>query len=115
MVYDKVSQDRYREKHKLEIKKRKHDYYQKIKMEVMSAYSSGGVKCECCEESRIEFMTIDHIFGRGRRHKKQIGKDGSKLYSWLRKNRFPGGFRVLCYNCNCSRGHLGYCPHEKEK
>lgn len=22
--------------------------------------------------------------------------------------------RRICYNCNLSRGHYGYCPHERE-
>lgn len=30
---------------------------------------------------------------------------------WLIHNRFPEGFRVLCFNCNNSLGMHGYCPH----
>jgi hypothetical protein len=70
--------------------------------------------CPGCGESRFEFLTIDHINGNGNKHRKITGR-GSHFYLWLARNNFPDGFRVLCYNCNCSRGHLGYCPHEREK
>ena len=51
---------------------------------------------------------IDHINGKGTEHRKKIGFN---IYPWLVKNNFPEGFQTLC--CNCSKGHLGYCPHEK--
>ena len=71
-----------------------------------------GWKCACCGETRKEFLTIDHIHGGGHRHVKEIK---SNLYKWLMRKRFPEGFRTLCYNCNMSRGHRGYCPHERER
>jgi hypothetical protein len=73
-----------------------------------------GDKCNCCGERRKEFLTIDHIRGDGAKHRREIGNDA--IYRWLIKKEFPKGrFRILCYNCNCSRGKYGYCPHEKEK
>lgn len=69
-----------------------------------------GEKCECCGESNIKFLTIDHINGGGRKHRKEIK---GHLYSWLVKNNFPNGFQVLCYNCNCGkRINNGICPHK---
>lgn len=68
-----------------------------------------GGKCACCGESRIEFMSIDHIYG-GR--KKRQGETGSRFYQTLLREPYsPDKYRVLCYNCNLSLGHLGYCPH----
>lgn len=67
-----------------------------------------GGKCECCWESQPEFLAIDHIDGGGAQHRKQVKMDMSY---WLYKNNFPLGFRLLCHNCNQSKGYFGYCPH----
>ena len=77
------------------------------KINVINHY---GGKCKCCGETRIEFLTIDHIFGNGNKHRKKVG-GGSVFYRWLIKNNLPVGYRVLCYNCNCAIGYFGYCPH----
>ena len=84
------------------------------KIEVINAY---GNKCKCCNEKRIEFLTIDHMKGNGKKHRKEIKAGGTGLYSFLIKNKFPKnlGLRVLCMNCNWSIGHYGYCPHKKIK
>jgi hypothetical protein len=79
----------------------------KYRMLVLNHYSNGTLSCSCCNESHIEFLTIDHIHGGGNKHRKQI----YSLYPWLVRNKFPEGFRVLCYNCNLSLGKYGYCPH----
>jgi hypothetical protein len=74
-----------------------------------------GGKCECCDEDRSEFLTIDHIFGDGKLERTTT-KKGLKLYSWLIKNNFPRDrYRLLCMNCNFSIGKFGYCPHQREK
>lgn len=74
-----------------------------------------GNKCECCGESRYEFLALDHINGGGNRHKKQLKEEGISIWYWLQRNNYPSGFRVLCHNCNQSMGAWGYCPHQKEK
>lgn len=81
----------------------------KRRMEVLIHYSGDPPICNCCGETSVEFLTIDHINGGGCKHRERIG---SGLYSWLKNSGFPGGFRVLCYNCNQSLGHYGYCPHK---
>lgn len=81
----------------------------------MRAYGGNPPSCACCGETRLEFLTVDHIDGGGGKHKKEINKTGDGFYNWLITNHFPSGYRVLCYNCNLSLGHLGYCPHEKER
>jgi hypothetical protein len=32
--------------------------------------------------------------------------------AWLVKNKFPGGFQVLCHNCNYAKARSGRCPHQ---
>ena len=81
----------------------------KLKTETIQAY---GGKCVCCEEERMEFLTLDHPNGGGKRHRAQSPGRGSSFYSWLKQQHYPTGLRVLCQNCNFSRGVYGYCPHE---
>ena len=85
----------------------------KRKLAVLAGY---GGKCECCGESESMFLAIDHIEGGGRQHLKSLGVGGGVFYKWLRKNKFPPGFRVLCHNCNMGR-HLngGICPHKLQE
>lgn len=71
-----------------------------------------GNKCACCGEDKAEFLAIDHINGNGRKHRKEVGPH---IASWLVRNNFPDGFRLLCHNCNQSLGIYGYCPHQKPK
>lgn len=80
-------------------------YRAKLKQLVMDHYSNGPAKCAICNISDIRILTIDHLAGSGKRHRVGIGaeKSGSKFYKWLRDNNFPPGFRVLCFNHNCSK------------
>lgn len=115
--------------HKEEYSKRHKKYYNKNKehwleynknlrkekrLECLTHYGGNPPKCDCCGEMHIEFLTIDHIEGGGNKHRNRLGLRGSFLYYWLIKNNFPEGYRVLCYNCNCSIGFNEYCPHKRE-
>jgi hypothetical protein len=80
-----------------------------VKLAAFDAY--GGRFCQCCGESHLEFLSIDHIDGKRLPDDPRAG--GSQLYFWLKKKKYPSGFRVLCMNCNFSFGHAGYCPHAK--
>jgi hypothetical protein len=71
-----------------------------------------GDKCECCGETRREFLTLDHINGDGAIHRRQT-KGGTMRD--IKQRNFPPGFRVLCMNCNWTRGVQKYCPHDKER
>lgn len=86
-----------------------------LKDEVFAAYGGQKCSCECnCTVTEREFLTMDHIGGRvSHGHAKSI--TGSVLYRWLKKNKFPPGFRVLCMNCNFAIGHAGYCPKVKPR
>jgi hypothetical protein len=73
-----------------------------------------GGKCACCGESRPEFLAIDHINGGGGKHRKEIGY-GTAYFSWLKKQGYPSGYRVLCHNCNMAIAFYGgVCPHQKD-
>ena len=68
-----------------------------------------GKSCKFCGESREIFLTIDHIDNNGAEHRRgQKGQNrGHNLPTWLRRNKFPEGFQVLCFNCNCAKGIYG--------
>jgi len=71
-----------------------------------------GGRCECCDETNIQFLTMDHINGGGRKHRKD--ENICNIYRWLINNSCPDGFQVLCYNCNCGRAYTieNICPHK---
>lgn len=86
-------------------------YYRKIRLRALHHYSSGTPQCACCKETRLEFLSLDHIDGGGTQHRKTLGRGGTSFYLWLYRMNYPIGFRVLCYNCHFSMNYYGYCPH----
>jgi hypothetical protein len=122
-----LTQKKYRESHKEECYKRTQDWYKKhpekrteynkkfrlkLREEVISHY--GNCRCACCGETNFGFLTIDHIGGGGNKHKKRLGLVTVGFYAWLKRNDYPKGYRVLCYNCNCGIAfNRGICPHKK--
>ena len=88
------------------IEKRARD---KIRLKVLCNYGGTPPKCNCCKESHIEFLSIDHKNGGGTKERKFYG---SKLaYSIIRRG-FPKGYQILCHNCNQAKGYYGRCPHK---
>lgn len=85
------------------------------KLEVIEYYTNNTNECSCCGEKHFEFLCVDHMNGDGHRQRKELGSSGSGtgFYLWLIKHDFPKGYRILCFNCNCSLGFSGYCPHER--
>jgi len=91
-----------------------------IKLETLKEYGS---KCTCCNEDKIEFLSIDHIDGKGAEHRKSLGLDygsdektvaGHNFYRWLKKNNYPkDNFQILCFNCNYAKHVYGTCPHQR--
>jgi hypothetical protein len=73
--------------------------YKLIKKEVFDHY---GGKCQLCNESNYENLSLDHIDKNGRRHRKSVLKidSGSQFYKWVHKHK-PNNIRILCFNCNC--------------
>ncbi len=118
--YHKKRNKRWRElnagKCRVQNRKRNIKLRRETKLKVIDHYSQGKKWCGCCGENHIEFLTIDHIFGGGGKHRKEIAPQaGLSFYRWLIKNKYPDGFRVLCMNCNFSLGKYRYCPHQKSK
>lgn len=89
-------------------------YNQRMKEVVINHYSNGTNKCSCCGESIMAFLTIDHIHGNGKQHRKELGPKGigAAFYRWLIDNGFPEGYQIQCYNCNCGRRFFKTCPHK---
>lgn len=92
-----------------DIEKRKNSKYNyRRKIKCINAY---GGKCVCCGESHWQFLSIDHINGGGREHRRQLGGH-AYFYEWLKRHGYPkDNYRCLCYNCNQCFGIYGYCPH----
>jgi hypothetical protein len=90
-------------------------WFRRLREDVLRHYSGEHPACGCCGIDDLRVLTIDHINGGGREHRRVTGK-GMAFYRWLQKNGYPTGFRVLCHNCNHVRGHVrgfvGPCPHE---
>lgn len=86
-------------------------WQQRIKREVLSHYCEDALKCACCGETIFEFLSIDHINGNGLKHREIVGSS-YRYYSWLKRNKYPKGYRVLCHNCNQATSYGRTCPHK---
>lgn len=84
-----------------------HNSYRMLSRGVISLY---GGKCVCCGETEPNFLTLDHVNNDGALQRKKINA-GSATYKLVMKER-PTDIQVLCYNCNCAKGHYGICPHQ---
>ena len=108
------SQRRYKETHYEEFRKwynsagkqREAKERIKIKLEVLTHYGNGKCACVMCGESRLACLSIDHIDGGGKSHKRALGRYGSPFYRWLIKQGFPDGYQTLCMNCQFSKAFL---------
>lgn len=90
-------------------------YRANLKAQVMLAYGGTNPVCACCGEGEQDFLTVGHVFGGGNKHRREIKTLGWNFYKWLVDNKFPSGFQLLCYNCNCAKGRFGMCPHERKR
>ncbi len=70
-----------------------------IKQQVFDYY---GGKCQLCNESNYQKLSLDHIDKNGRQHRKSIltTDSGTSFYKYVHKHK-PNNIRILCYNCNC--------------
>lgn len=94
------------------------NYALRVKTEVFGHYCGGEIACACCGEKEMMFLSVDHINGGGNKHRREIGgKRGVNFYRWLKDNRYPKGFQILCFNCNFAKGHIlnRVCPHTLPK
>ena len=81
---------------------------QRYRLVCLFHYGNGILKCACCGETEVVFLSLDHKIGRG----KQENLTGRYLYRWLIKNNFPEGYQILCFNCNMGKYLKGVCPHQ---
>jgi hypothetical protein len=94
--------------------------YALLRIEVLTKYCGGTPYCQCpgCNVKIIEFLNIDHIYGDGAEHRKELGIrrehgqriGGRAIIYWLRENNYPDGFQVLCANCNKAKDRKQFCP-----
>ena len=86
------------------------EYRLKIKLEVMSHYCNSSPMCQHCGFTDIRALCIDHVNGDGAKHRRMLTSNkletkprdggGFNTYLWLRRNHYPEGYQVLCFNCN---------------
>jgi hypothetical protein len=115
--------------HKIEQLQRQKNYKNRLRMNALVHYSKSISNshipiCACCgENSIIDFLCIDHIKGKKQMDFEyeliELGYSSewntTKLMIWLRDNKYPMGFQVLCHNCNFAKGMVKNnckCPHE---
>jgi hypothetical protein len=94
-----------REKHRESRKKWRLKYKYKV-IEFL------GGKCECCAETTIEFLQIDHVNRDGWKHRKEVGKSLRYLRDIV-KNPTKYSLRILCANCHFALTNFDSCPHKK--
>ena len=86
---------------KPEQKRYRRKYHRDNRIDCLKIYSkkvsnSSEPICSSCGLKDVRFLQIDHING-------VITNDGrgaSNLVGYLRRNNYPGGYQVLCGNCN---------------
>ena len=74
-----------------------------LKFETITHY---GGHCVVCGEPCLTFLCLDHINNDGHDHRINMGL-GQAFYLSLKRNGFPGGLQVLCWNCNWLK-HLSF-------
>lgn len=108
--YNRVLSKDWRKRNPDKVKASRSRTREKLRSDVLQAY---GNVCKCCGEQERKFLCIDHINNDGAKHRKEFRlKSAQAMYTWLRKNNYPQGFQILCYNCNCAKAYYGRCPHE---
>ena len=74
---------------------------EKLRLLVLNYYSNNSLSCKGCGINDVDVLTLDHIANDGAEQRKHLkGADGFNFYRWLKRNGFPKGYQVLCWNCN---------------
>jgi hypothetical protein len=76
------------------------------------AFAILGNVCVCCGEAEQRFLTVDHIKGGGKQHRKERGRIWL-VYKDVAHETRPGIYRLLCMNCNWAIRHGAICPHQE--
>jgi len=92
-------------------RKNSRDWWSNLRAEVHSGY---GNVCACCGETEPRFLTLGHVVPCGTEHRKEMGGTQG-TYKDARDRNFPSDYQLLCFNCNCAKGHYGVCPHKEAR
>jgi len=105
---DPIKAERTRERKRISDRKRK--------LKVFTHYCNGTPNCQCCGETIMQFLTLDHINNDGAKDRLK-GLQGNRMYAHVIKNNYPKRFQVLCFNCNWAKGHMKnhICPHQENR
>jgi len=93
-------------------KENKREYQRNLTLKYKQTFlDMYGNACSCCGETIFDFLTIEHKQGQ----QKISRRTGLVAYRDAIKEYRPDLYEVLCWNCNCAKGKLGYCPHNPPK
>jgi hypothetical protein len=110
-VYSKthrVEANGYGKKNYPKYKESKREYQRRLTTKYKTTFlEMYGNACSCCGEAIYDFLTIEHKQGQ----EKLTRRTGLVAYRDAVKEYRPDLYEVLCWNCNCAKGKLGYCPH----
>lgn len=106
----KAIEREYRRRNRDKINEWKRGYSRRLRKKIVKRL---GEECVCCRETRIEFLTIDHIAGNGKSDRAKYPSLSSFYVAFAHGRVALNGYRLLCMNCNHSVGMYGYCPHGK--
>ena len=84
---------------------------QELRQLVLDRY---GRECACCGEKEEGFLTIDHKNNDGWKERVHGAHSGEMMGRSLVFGPKREDIQILCYNCNCAKARLGYCPHRPE-
>lgn len=109
--YSRTHRDKFNEYGKKDYAKNKdgkREYQRKLTAKYKTTFlEMYGKACSCCGETIYDFLTIEHKQGQ----EKVTRRTGLVAYRDAVKEYRPDLYEVLCWNCNCAKGKLGYCPH----
>ena len=92
-----------------------YERYQKQTEELKEkVFDALGRVCSCCGESEPAFLTLDHVGGGGKEHRKKLSKYNA-LYRDVLASVDSGKYRILCMNCNWAIRFGKQCPHQSKK
>lgn len=83
----------------------KHQWTQHLRLEVLAHYAGRQLVCAHCGETDSRVLCLDHINGGGNQHRRELGKRSDSYWAWLKRNNYPNGFQVLCWNCNARKAY----------
>jgi hypothetical protein len=89
----------------------RYTFVRKARLEVLTHYANGILKCAECPESDLRVLTIDHINGGGAAYTRQLGTQ--TVYAYLKNQGFPPGYQVLCQNHNLGKHCLSFDDYRR--